>query len=48
MKNQLAFLVYSVQKIDRQHIQLALVLITLALLAIGVGAPNDSGSIGPH
>lgn len=43
MKNKLAFLAVSAQKIDRQHIQLVLTLVTLVMLVIGVGAPVDSG-----
>jgi hypothetical protein len=33
-------------KINRQHIQLILTLIALALLVLGVGAPMDGG--GPN
>ena len=43
MKNKLALLALSVQKINRQHIQLALVILTLAMLVFGVGAPEDGG-----
>ena len=32
-------------KINRQHIQLILTLIALALLVLGVGAPMDGGGI---
>ncbi len=41
MKNTLALLTLSAHKIDRQHIQLVLTLIALAMLVIGVGAPSD-------
>ena len=43
MKNKLTLLALSVQKINRQHIQLALVILTLAMLVLGVGAPDDGG-----
>ena len=43
MKNKLTLLALSVQKINRQHIQLALVILTLAMLVLGVGAPEDGG-----
>jgi hypothetical protein len=44
MKNKLALIALSAQKINRQHIQLVLVLVSLAMLVIGVGAPiADSG-----
>jgi hypothetical protein len=43
MKNKLAFLASSVQKINRQHVQLILVIISLALLVLGAGAPADGG-----
>lgn len=43
MKNKIALLVLSARKINRQHIQFALVILTLAMLVIGVGAPDDGG-----
>jgi hypothetical protein len=43
MKNKLALLAFSVRKINRQHIQLALVILTLSMLVLGVGAPADGG-----
>lgn len=44
MKNKLAFIALSVSKINRQHIQLIIVLVSLAALVIGTGAPiADSG-----
>ena len=46
MKNKLAFLALSAQNIDRQHIQMILVLVTLAMLVIGAGAPLDGGGPG--
>jgi hypothetical protein len=32
-------------KINRQHVQLILTLIALALLVLGIGAPMDGGGI---
>jgi hypothetical protein len=46
MKNKLALLALSAQKINRQHVQLILVLVSLAMLVIGVGAPLDGGGVG--
>jgi len=43
MKNKIALLALSARKINRQHIQLALVILTLAMLVLGVGAPVDGG-----
>jgi len=37
------------QKINHQHVQVALVLLALVLFVLGAGAPTDSGGIiGPH
>lgn len=33
-------------KVNRQHLQLILTLITLALLVFGIGAPMDGGGAG--
>lgn len=41
MKNKLSLLVFSAQKINRQHIQLVFTLIALIMLVLGVGAPAD-------
>jgi hypothetical protein len=46
MKNKLALLALSAQKINRQHVQLIFVLVSLALLILGVGAPTDGGGVG--
>jgi hypothetical protein len=46
MKNKLVRLALSVQKIDRQHVQLILVIISLAMLVLGTGAPTDGGGVG--
>ena len=43
MKTTLAHFICSLQKIDRQHIQLVMVLVALVLMVLGIGAPDDSG-----
>ena len=46
MKNKLTLLAFSAQKINRQHVQLILVIISLAMLVIGAGAPLAEGGVG--
>ena len=46
MKNKFAIAALSFTKVNRQQIQLVLTLIALAMLVLGVGAPNDGG--GPN
>jgi hypothetical protein len=46
MKNKLALLALSTQKINRQHVQLILVIVSLAMLVIGAGAPLADGGTG--
>lgn len=43
MKNKMNSLVLSVSKINREHIQVFLVVLSLAMLVLGVGAPEDGG-----
>jgi hypothetical protein len=43
MKNTLTSLFFSAQKINRQHVQLVLVIVSLAMLVLGIGAPADGG-----
>jgi hypothetical protein len=43
MKAQLTQLVFNIQKIDRQYIQLAVVVMALVLMVLGIGAPDDKG-----
>jgi hypothetical protein len=43
MKNQIVKLFSLTQKINRQHIQMALVLLALVLFVLGAGAPSDGG-----
>ncbi len=44
MKNQLFSLV---NKINRQHVQVAFALLALVLFVLGAGAPSDGGVL-PH
>jgi len=43
MKNKLNLAIVSLSKINRQHIQLFFVLLTLTMLVLGAGAPEDGG-----
>ena len=43
MKNKLAYLSLSALKINRQHVQLILAIVSLALLVLGTGAPLADG-----
>jgi hypothetical protein len=43
MKNQIAKVFSLAQKINRQHIQIALALLVLALFVLAAGAPSDGG-----
>lgn len=43
MKNQLALVVFSAQKINRQHIQFILTVTAMIMFVLGAGAPNDGG-----
>jgi hypothetical protein len=43
MKSKLNLAILSISKINRQHVQLFFVLVSLAMLVIGVGAPDDGG-----
>ncbi len=46
MNTRLALLLSSLQKIDRRHLQLLFVIVSLAMLVIGAGAPADAGGVG--
>ncbi len=46
MKNTFASLVFFARKINRQHIQLVLVILSLAALVLGTGAPLEGGGVG--
>jgi hypothetical protein len=43
MKNKFASFVLSAQKINRQHVQLLFVVVSLVMLVLGIGAPVDGG-----
>jgi hypothetical protein len=43
MKNTFALLACSAHKVNRSHIQFFFVILSLAMLVIGVGAPSDGG-----
>lgn len=45
MKNTLNQFVMSASKINRQHLQTLFVLLSLAMLVLGLGAPEDGGTI---
>jgi hypothetical protein len=46
MKNIIQKLSLSAIKIDRRHVQIFLVLVTLSLLVLGAGAPAMTGGSG--
>ena len=46
MKSIIQRLIVSGGKIERRHIQLLVILVTLSLLVIGAGAPAVSGGAG--
>jgi hypothetical protein len=45
MKNKINLFVASLSKVNRQHIQLFFILLTLTMLVLGAGAPDDGGGI---
>jgi hypothetical protein len=48
MKTNFSKLFVFTQKINRQHIQVAFVLLALVLFVLGAGAPTDGGGVLPH
>jgi hypothetical protein len=46
MNKKFADVVVRTSQIDRRHVQLIIVIISLAMLILGIGAPVDGG--GPH
>lgn len=46
MKNKLNLLAFSASKVKREHIQTLFILLILAMLALGLGAPEDGSIIG--
>jgi hypothetical protein len=43
MKNTIAYFALSLTKINKTHLQFALMLLTLIMLVLGAGAPDDIG-----
>jgi hypothetical protein len=43
MKNLFADIIVNSHRVSRQHIQLVLALLALAMLVLGIGAPSDGG-----
>ena len=43
MKKQLSKLVFLSNSINRQHVQLVIIVLSLAMLILGIGAPGDAG-----
>lgn len=46
MKKNLTDIVVRASRIDRRHVQLVLVIVSLAMLVLGIGAPMDGGGPG--
>ncbi|MFL7868648.1 MAG: hypothetical protein AB8I58_07460 [Anaerolineales bacterium] len=46
MKNTIARLTLSISKINKNHLQVAFTVLALAMLVLGVGAPDDMGGVG--
>lgn len=46
MKNKLNLLALSASKINREHIQVFFIVLSLAMLVLGLGAPDDGGHSG--
>jgi hypothetical protein len=48
MKNTLVRFAITLSKIQKHHIQIFLLLVTLATLVLGAGAPDSGGGSLPH
>jgi hypothetical protein len=46
MNKKLASVAFYAGKINRQHVQILMALVALAMLVLGVGAPSDGGGSG--
>jgi len=46
MKNNLSLLALSASKIKREHIQTLFVVLSLAMMVLGLGAPEDASPTG--
>jgi len=43
MNTKLGKLAFLGNRLNRQHVQLAIVILSLAMLILGIGAPSDGG-----
>jgi hypothetical protein len=43
MNKKFADIVFRASRIDRRHVQLVIVILSLAMLILGIGAPADGG-----
>lgn len=48
MNNQIARFTLLYTRINRQHVQLVIAILALAMLVLGIGAPSDGGTVRPH
>ena len=48
MNKQIANLTAFFSRFNRQHVQLVLVIVTLAMLVLGIGAPSHGVPVQPH
>ena len=48
MNNKIARFALFASKINRQHIQLVLAILALAMFVIGIGAPADGSNLTTH
>ncbi len=48
MKDIIVRFALMTSKIDRQHIQLAVAILAMAMLVLGISAPTDSGGLPGH
>jgi len=46
MKNTITYFALSLTKINKTHLQFALMVLTLVMLVLGAGAPEDVGGSG--
>jgi hypothetical protein len=46
MKNKIFHLALPLSKINKIHVQIAFMILTLVMLVLGAGAPEDVGGIG--
>lgn len=46
MKNTFSQIALSISKFNKTHLQFVLMLLTLTMLVLGAGAPEDIGGVG--